>query len=213
MAETLATTIKHGIADRFLHRSLLWQREGDDPLNRITHAKKQRRNLPSWSWMGYMGKIGFMGISKGWVAWSQALQFPKKGELRCQVRDYNSCKITRDGKLLVPFQDGDENTSNEVREDQSDEVSEDMTAGKRATQRGLLRLDYNRFEGDCSILKCVVIGRQKKVGDWTGSGFEKDCYVMVVKRNRRGHFERVGVGTVDSRLIRFDRPGIEAKVV
>jgi hypothetical protein len=67
LMRTFNTTGGHGIFDRYLHRSLLWQRSRE-PLKRIL--------VPSWSWMAYDGPIDYMSISFGQVTWSEDIASP-----------------------------------------------------------------------------------------------------------------------------------------
>jgi hypothetical protein len=55
------------------HRSLLWRRGGDVPLNpglrRISFPPERNASVPTWSWMCYSGGIDFLDVPFDQVIW------------------------------------------------------------------------------------------------------------------------------------------------
>lgn len=64
---TFKTTGGYGILDKFLHRSLLWQRSKES-LERIL--------TPSWSFMAYSGPIEYLSVPFGEASWSDDITSP-----------------------------------------------------------------------------------------------------------------------------------------
>jgi hypothetical protein len=58
----------------FLHRSLLWERDGPQALRRITF--KAGKNVPSWSWMAVMGPIKYVDAPFNGVNWNKEIKSP-----------------------------------------------------------------------------------------------------------------------------------------
>ncbi|KAK1959985.1 HET-domain-containing protein [Colletotrichum sublineola] len=67
-----------GIFERYLHRSLLWQRESDSPLVRITDPPGT--HIPSWSWMAYSGRISYLEAPFDGINWQDYVQSPLTSE-------------------------------------------------------------------------------------------------------------------------------------
>ena len=198
LAEALYTKIRYGIIERFLHRSLLWQRGGEAPLKRTVPTDRSRKKNPSWSWMAYDGEIEFMDIEGEAVDWSQAVQFPNEDLLDCRVREFKECTIERKGELFVVI-----DTANGVEGVAPNDSDDDKI-------KGWLKFDVD--SSDIKTLKCVVIGRDTT---WNHSSedFRGECYVIVVKPRRGGKYNRVGVGSLHHTLISLEGAGSLERIV
>ncbi|CCF40692.1 hypothetical protein CH063_00363 [Colletotrichum higginsianum] len=67
-----------GIFERYLHRSLLWQRDSESALVHITHPPG--RHIPSWSWMAYSGRISYLEAPFDRIEWQDHVQSPLTSE-------------------------------------------------------------------------------------------------------------------------------------
>ncbi|KAM3084779.1 hypothetical protein ACMFMG_003233 [Clarireedia jacksonii] len=74
LARTYRTRGEFGILDEFLHRSLLWQRDGDRPMQKIHYTSN--RKVPSWSWMAVEGPMKYTDVPFNSVIWNDEIQFP-----------------------------------------------------------------------------------------------------------------------------------------
>ncbi|KAH8704602.1 heterokaryon incompatibility protein-domain-containing protein [Phaeosphaeriaceae sp. PMI808] len=54
------TISAYGILKKFFHESLFWHRAGDNGL--VWIEKLKDRSVPSWSWMAYIGEIGYIDL-------------------------------------------------------------------------------------------------------------------------------------------------------
>lgn len=63
-----------GVIDRYLHRSLLWQREQGSALVPITYP--DGKHVPSWSWMAYSGRISYLDAPFDGVDWVRDVLSP-----------------------------------------------------------------------------------------------------------------------------------------
>jgi hypothetical protein len=107
LARTYETHGSFGILERFLHRSLMWQRAGDAPMTKICYSKD--RNVPSWSWMAVEGPIQYMDIPFDGVNWSEDIRSPFKQLVGVIGSQYDVSgdidAIARD--LVLPLQGAD----------------------------------------------------------------------------------------------------------
>ena len=198
LADALYTKVRYGIIEKFLHRSLLWQRGGEAQLKRTVPEDRSKRKVPSWSWMAYEGAIDFMDIASEQVDWSQAVQFPSEDMLECYVTDIKDCTIERKDEVFVVFDTGN---GGEIA------TSKDSDDNK---EKGWLRFDVDSF--DIRTLRCVVVGRDTT---WNHSSeeFRGECYVIVVKPRHGGKYSRVGVGSLHHTIISLSVAGVLARIV
>ncbi|KAI3324944.1 HET-domain-containing protein [Xylariaceae sp. AK1471] len=87
LARTLESKGDYGILQRYLQRSLMWQREGKGELTPITYSED--RCVPSWSWMAYTGAIKYMAAPFDGVDWNNddiGVDF-ETGSLRTSTRN------------------------------------------------------------------------------------------------------------------------------
>jgi hypothetical protein len=224
LATAFDTDARYGIIRKFLHRSLLWLRAADASLARTSpdQDETQKETVPSWSWMGYEGRIDFLRVDFERVAWSEAVRFPTGNELECRVREFRGCGMVREGDRFALFDDGrggesDDQSGSGESGDQGSENGSAVMSGdesaeygipvERVKARGWLRFDVDAF--DIETLKCVIIGRKL----WGDKRYDKECYVIAVKSSGNELFERVGVGSVDRRHIFLGGPGLKARIV
>ena len=58
ITDGISDCIRYGIVRRYLHKSLLWQRSGEQKMERINPSERIGV-VPSWSWMAYQGEIQY----------------------------------------------------------------------------------------------------------------------------------------------------------
>jgi hypothetical protein len=216
LAKAFSTDAHYGITGKFLHRNLLWLRKANTTLTWTRPEPHDSQEItPSWSWMAYEGSIGSMSINFESVAWSEALRFRNSKELECRVREFKDCNMVREGDEFVLLGTGGSDEGSEGSEGSNDARSdgdsvEDGDSYEPPKPRSWLRFDVDA--PDLESLKCVAIGREF---GYYSNQYEKDCYVIIVKSSGSGGgmFERAGVGSVESRFISLDEPGIRASIV
>jgi hypothetical protein len=127
------------------------------------------------------------------------------------VREFKDCTMVREGEEFVLLSTGcsdeDSEGNNDARSD-GDSV-EEGDSYEPPKPRSWLRFDVDASDPESP--KCVVIGRE--FGYYTDQ-YGEACYVIIVRASGcgSGMFERVGVGSVRSRLISL-KPGIRASIV
>lgn len=191
LATTFRTKCGYGVFEKYLHRSLLWQRPEPAKLKRISYSGDME--VPSWSWMAYDGKIKYLNIDSDFVEWSEDVRLVGN-TLQAQVRRFKNCTMGRDddGNYLLMDKKG------------------------RITT-GWLRYDGKRRH--TRKHKCVVIGRQDMARgppSRSASNMKLEYYVLVVtaiQSEERQAYRRVGVGCVPSDYILFREGGIEETIV
>lgn len=206
LATTFRTRCAYGVFERFLHRSLLWQRPEPAKLKRIRYPDDDAE-VPSWSWMAYDGRIKYLDIDPERVEWSEDVRLLAADDdktnthtLQAQVRRFKNVTLGRDddGNYLIMDKKG------------------------RITS-GWLRYDGKRRH--TRKHKCVVIGRQditSRPGRSSRSTANKpdssnlEYYVLVVtavQSNDRRAYRRVGVGLVPAGYIEFREGDVEETLV
>ncbi|EPE36489.1 hypothetical protein GLAREA_08652 [Glarea lozoyensis ATCC 20868] len=181
LAKAFTSASHYGIIDRFLHRGLLWLRKTDRTLTRTIpgYGVFQQNITLSWSWLAYEGDIEPLSIGFESVAWSKSLHFQNGKGLQCVVREFENCDIVREGDEYAVFSnDCNEEESEGSNGTESDSEVSDDDSYKPAPHRSWLRFDVDA--SDIGLLKCVVVGRKV---DSHMSGFQEDCYIIVLKRN------------------------------
>ncbi|KAJ0373181.1 hypothetical protein COL26b_008663 [Colletotrichum chrysophilum] len=71
---TFKSTAKYGVISAYFERTILWQADVPASLSKIDY--EQGQTVPSWSWMAVMGRIRYMDIPFGEVAWTGDLENP-----------------------------------------------------------------------------------------------------------------------------------------
>lgn len=171
------TTAEFGIMEEYLERSLLWQRDKNGGmLTRVPYP--QDRFVPSWSWMAYVGAIGYLDVP---------------------LKETDWCK----GDLQNPFGGG----SLRQTQAQGKAELKAVAKGLSITMVELLTrvvFDDEREMINQGELKCVVIGQEKAE---TEAKPDRIHYVLVIKPSPRcvcDCYERVGVGRLLARHISDD---------
>lgn len=171
------TKAEFGIIEGYLERSLLWQKDKEcRALTRIRYL--QGRYVPSWSWMAYVGAIGYLDVPLKETHWcKEDVKNPfDGGSLRqTQARGEAELKAATRGLTI----DMVELLKRVVFDDESEMINQD-------------------------VLKCVVIGHEK-VESEAKTG--RVHYVLVIKPSPGrldNSYERVGVGRLLSRHISND---------
>ncbi|EXK25888.1 hypothetical protein FOMG_17502 [Fusarium oxysporum f. sp. melonis 26406] len=192
LAKALNTKVKHGIFERHLHRSLLWQRSQEDTMARIDF--KSDRTIPSWSWMAYRGQIKYSDIQG--VEWDESVIFVEDEAskaasnpetngyvLKARVRRIQDCKIKPEGLEHV------------IRDKKGDEV---------------VHLWFDQ-EGAASIeIRCAIMGRQTRRRKYS----KRKYYVLVVTEcPESGSWARVGMGAIEEGRILFDGQDAAARIL
>lgn len=190
LASTFGTRCSYGVFEKYLHRSLLWQRSGSTRMNQIPYPNDT--DVPSWSWMAYDGKIEYLEIDSGQVGWNEGVRLCDN-MLQAQVRPFHSYEVERNinGSYLIVDKKGN-------------------------GESGWLKYDRRR-RIHLRKHRCVVIGREESGsrGLLSLSNVRWDYYVLVVRpicsEGRR--FKRAGVGCISSGCILFRRGDIDESII
>lgn len=75
IARVLKSSVDHGVLWRWPGRMLLWCAAQPGSLTRISYDDADFKP-PSWSWMGYGGRIAFLDIDFGGVVWTDHVRGP-----------------------------------------------------------------------------------------------------------------------------------------
>lgn len=104
LANEIGSPVAFGIFANFewLHRSLLWQRAGDTPLQCINN---QCLHVPTWSWMAYTGPIDYVTVSATEVEWNREISLlattsTGRVELTAPITSFTA-EMSRNPNLLV----------------------------------------------------------------------------------------------------------------
>jgi hypothetical protein len=166
IAQTLKCQGNYGIFDRFLHRSLLWQRCSEEKMERIKYSGPK---VPSWSWTAYRGGIKFIRVSfstREGIRWHQDLKFDdeQKDTLIGSVGKFWNCTIEQ-------------------------KESQHAILDSQGTKRGWLLFDVEDCT-DIGLHRCVVIGRTGRKSEI------KYYILVVRSTGLKREYERVGVGLI-----------------
>lgn len=188
LIDTFDTTGGYGILEKYLHRSLLWQRSGDS-LKRI-ESFRSGILVPSWSWMAYDGPICYMTAPFGQASWCDDITSPFAKAGRPDV-----LSSQREGEGIAAPTLELEAPVWEISDTQGEEMILDE-------QRRPLT----------QPVQCVVVGKSK-----TEPLNERQVhYVLLVDPaasvNEEQVYERVGVGVLEWRQIAFGGPRRQARI-
>lgn len=160
-----------GLFNLYLERSLLWQRDHEQSLTKITIPLGQR-HVPSWSWMAYRGNIRFLDLPFDEIEWT-------KSEYRspwapATANAARSTRSVRDGStsalqvIARPF---------------------DLKAKEQSKTESTIVWDSGQAPD--GTLKCVVIGKLRAEARLS----TQRHYILVLRETGQlNTFERVGVG-------------------
>ncbi|KAI1261481.1 HET-domain-containing protein [Xylariaceae sp. FL1019] len=174
LARTLESKGDYGILQRYLQRSLLWERAPNNELTSITYT--QERRVPSWSWMSCTGAIQFIKAPFDGVDW-------------------------RNDDIQIDFETGSLRNSRRNRTVTSN--AEIAAFARRINTNGgvadvLKRVSFDGITMDrLEALRCVVLGIDKPNKDVADD--ERKHYVLLVKPlpgSNDGTYVRVGVGSL-----------------
>lgn len=184
----------YGIFEAHLGRSLLWRR-GQGGFTKLCYPPG--REVPTWSWMCYLGKITYLDPPFDKVEWSQDVDFPF-------IPSYYDLKkkywTTDELGYLLPLT----------------ALARNFCFGE-ARERIIFDTDENH---ELSRLRCVVVGKDK---DWELGG-NRLHYVLIIKmeseaniwghaNNRGPYCVRVGVGSMEARHIDLKKPPVNVGIV
>jgi hypothetical protein len=179
LIQTFGTTGGYGVFELYLHRCLLWKREGE-VLNRI--GLSYGKQIPSWSWMAYEGGIRYMDVPYGRVSWREDIisPFAKVDELD-ETNDIATERSKGEMRLEIKAPVWD------LLGSQSETIILDEPDRKLS-----------------QTPKCVIIGESKTATHEDA----RVCYVLIVVPiatvNGIEVCERIGVGSLERRHIRLD---------
>jgi len=173
---------RYGTFEKFLHRSLLWQRSNGEKTQCIGYEPGV---VPSWSWMAYSRGIQFMDIPFGEVDWNDKLRFNRGHKLVL----FNIFK-KRARHALVTDIGVFQNCSLEQRD-----ISYAVLNSSKA-ERGQIWYDIEA-NGNPHTERCVVVGRNSYEDEHCPRN--KKYYILVVRpTDVDGEYTRVGVGWIHS---------------
>jgi hypothetical protein len=176
---------RYGVFQPYLHRTLLWQRSGEERMKRIGY---ETQVVPSWSWMAYDGSIEFMDIPFNKVDWMVRLRFSKKHNYEWWFNKKGNAALVTD---IGSFQ----NCNSEQRE------TNHVILDSSKAERGEIWYDLKASEG-LDTERCVVVGRDAHEDEL---GLRK-YYILVVRPNSvDNEYTRVGVGWIRSDYVKRQR--------
>ncbi len=197
------TQSMYGILKCFLHTSLLWQRSGNEPLQRIDFKGKK---VPSWSWMAYSGAIRY-GAWRDWyqrvAQWNRDLKLDTKS---------HSMKAPLAGTL--------QDCNIERLPDDPNCQLKDVN-GKLV---GWIKFDQD-IEHHVGEIGCVVIGKDRYGWEkYAGVslklelGIHEFCYVLVVSPTPtmiklKNAYQRLGIGVVREQILLDEKEHREIYIV
>ncbi|KAK2599937.1 hypothetical protein QQS21_005321 [Conoideocrella luteorostrata] len=170
VAGVFASVARYGVFEKYLHRSLLWQRSARAELEPISY---QNNSVPSWSWMAYHGKIEYMHIPFGDVEWVQDIRFMER-TLTAEVQifyNWDWLAFNPNGGAVRKM--GSCTSIQLIYDEEQSADSED---------RG-------------PVLYFVALGREPEPDQFT-FGFDPRCYGLIVtpRQDLPDTYKRIGVG-------------------
>jgi hypothetical protein len=177
-----------GIFEKFLGRSLLWQRDPKiKAMNRITFTNDE---IPSWSWMAYGGSITFMDLPFDEVEWEkEEIRSPWSPHPTGSGPVWHSTRLRSNYYLEVV-----------IREFRRDSTAQQVL---------IFDQDHNH---SMESFKCVIIGKRKTEIDTPAQVHYVLLVTPKVGSDDTRLFERVGVGYMPAALISFDGTELKARV-
>jgi hypothetical protein len=203
LAKAFNTNVRYGIFERYLHKSLLWQRSQDIPMRRIFYAAGEAP--PSWSWMAYHGHIEYSKIQD--VEWDRSVQFVRNvasclendsNVLEARVRRLQDCEIKSEGTKHIIRDQNDNEVGHLCFDIQLDHV----IRVQKNNEVGYLCYDTQPGKAPIEV-RCAIMGRETR-----GKDGKRKYYVLLVTecvtQPESGKFERLGMGWIQQRFILFD---------
>ncbi|KAK4158731.1 heterokaryon incompatibility protein-domain-containing protein [Cladorrhinum sp. PSN259] len=179
IGSTLGCEQSYGVIGKFLHRTLFWQ--WTSPRKKIKFDEDNK--IPSWSWMGYEGGVGFYPI-----------EFGKFGKFR-------KLHLTSDGGALVT----------NVWEIEDCGLQKDLGADSTAIRyqivdlsgelRGWVTYDDESYS-TLPLKWAVVLGKPR---------VRQELYLLVIRPRAGGDYERLGIGMIEAGCI--SRKDVDVMVI
>ncbi|EXL66156.1 hypothetical protein FOPG_17646 [Fusarium oxysporum f. sp. conglutinans race 2 54008] len=184
LLETFNCKGGYGVFERYLHRSLLWQRAGER-MQCIRYPTS--RPVPTWSWMAWMGPISYVDVPFEKVDWSDNIGSPFENDID-------------DGSK------GEVKSISHIPEIKLNARAKEFTLEEY--QDETLVLDSQTWQ-DLRVVRCVVIGVERS----NISVQERKHYVILIApKNGCKTFERVGAGFLNGKYI-SSTTAIEVQIV
>ncbi|KAF6839177.1 serine/threonine protein kinase [Colletotrichum plurivorum] len=177
LVKTFGTKGGFGVFNAYLQRSLLWQRD-DAAFEPIPYQKD--RQVPSWSWMTYSGRISYVEAPFDRVDWTNDIVSPFISESGHKQH----WKVGQQGGDQVIHAIARKFTMNRV----------ELMKRVKFDREGM---------GFSDDLRCVVVGVEKP----EDSSRQAEHYVLAIspaKSGEPGRYTRAGVGTVLFGHIAYD---------
>ncbi|KAL8299223.1 hypothetical protein RB593_009210 [Gaeumannomyces tritici] len=171
LAKEMDTLVASGIFTKseYLHRSLLWRRAGDLPLQWIHNMSPP---VPTWSWMAYMGAIDYLETASAQIDWNSDISLSLKTDTSSSSKtDTDTAELTAP---VIAFK-----------------------AETPPSLRPLI-MDNGR-PADVQKLKCVVVAKGWSLSSGHSGDNEVYYVLLVLPMQTTGErpqYQRLGVGTV-----------------
>ncbi|KAF3805938.1 Cyclin-dependent kinase 8 [Colletotrichum gloeosporioides] len=186
LLKTFNTKGGFGVFERYLHRSLLWQRQEGSTLIPITGV--MNTHIPSWSWMSHSGPISFLNAPFDRVDWNENIHSP-----------FNS----KSGR------------KQHWKAGQDDVIAHVLRCRLRNLRENVQDLEQKitfdrKLRTSKEALTCIVLGTEKP----TGSKEDIQHYVLVLKPvapGVSGQYMRAGIGRLLSNDM-SNEEGVEVDV-
>ncbi|KAF5492284.1 hypothetical protein CGCS363_v011204 [Colletotrichum siamense] len=186
LLKTFDTKGGFGVFERYLHRSLLWQRQEESTLVPIPGIRD--RHIPSWSWMSRNGPISFLDAPFDRIDWHENIFTPfhsKSGRKK-------HWKAGRDDDVAHVLQGRSRKLSINAKDLEQKIIFDQKGQTARAG------------------LRCIILGTEKA----TSSMKNVQHYVIIIEPiscSEREQYVRTGVGKLLSNDILEDE-GVEVIV-
>ncbi|KAL1877486.1 hypothetical protein Daus18300_002473 [Diaporthe australafricana] len=158
---------QYGVLWKWLERTILWYAESPGPLDKIKYNSDS--SVPSWSWMAYYVRIGFLEIPFHGVEWTGNIKTPT-------VSDSDHKRW--DGRLQV-------------------EASDLVITRSELVKKALL--DGQNHESAKTCWSCVVVGKGKAPTEGNEVEYYVLLIRPVESKESDGLYIRVGVASLLSR--------------
>lgn len=176
----------------FFHRSLLWKRADDRPMEPIKWGKDRYIHVPTWSWMDFIGAIEYLSLDGNQFDWEKAdIHPPWTVAGRDEQSEAVHLKATVRRFDIMSYQ--------RLQEQQAS-ITYDMQVNDGPTKG-----------------ECVIVARTKDGGLRVATTHKK-YYILVVSptsdtaTSGEAIFKRIGVGCVLDTDILWSRQAIAARI-
>ncbi|KAJ8113445.1 hypothetical protein ONZ43_g5153 [Nemania bipapillata] len=181
LMQTFDDICVYGILGQYLHRFLLWKKDGDSMKAILQPLGKE---IPSWSWMAYEGAIKYIDPLGSTVQWMSDLRWPLSEPTAEHIGHHGLNWWSKiDYRSLV-------------------EIEAPIWDLLELPVKGVMLDDNAPF--DAPHFKCVIVGISKRP-----TGINRQYYVLIVQRFLVDNVEvwkRRGVAVMEPRYIDLDGP-------